>query len=137
MSDKEIKIAPNTSQVVRVCPDKDIVCGDSPARWCATCPKAKAAPSTSPEPVAKFVSDGDCGHVQLLAHTGDPLVDGQELFAAPSTRPEITDEDWLAYLLRNATKSVLSVAAFESGGVWKLRSDANELRKLVEAANKG
>lgn len=30
--------------VVYVCPDKDIVCGDAPARWCATCPKR--APTT-------------------------------------------------------------------------------------------
>ena len=49
MSDKEIKIAPNTSQVVRVCPDKDIVCGDNSRYWCNSCPKhIVAAPSTSP-----------------------------------------------------------------------------------------
>lgn len=28
----------NAEAVVRVCPTKDIVCGDRPANWCETCP---------------------------------------------------------------------------------------------------
>jgi hypothetical protein len=32
-------------EVTHVCPAKDIVCGDKPANWCATCPKKHVAPA--------------------------------------------------------------------------------------------
>lgn len=35
------------------------------------------------EPVARFVTDDGVGHVDLMAHQGAPLADGQLLFAAP------------------------------------------------------
>lgn len=57
----------------------------------------------------------------------------------PSPQP-LTDDQWLDYLLKNATKGVLHIAAYhgesmQSAGRWVLRHDANELRKLVEAAH--
>lgn len=38
--------------------------------------------------VAMFVSDNDCGHVDLLVHQGEELIDGQLLYAAPPSAAE-------------------------------------------------
>jgi hypothetical protein len=55
-------------------------------------------------------------------------------------RGPLTDAQWLEYLLKHASCSVLSVAAFQSNSIqsagrWALRHDANELRKLAESAH--
>lgn len=64
------------------------------------------------------------------------------VYAAAGAAPAkpLTDEQWLEYLLRHADKSVLHVAAIVGGsiqnqGKWVLQADANNLRKLVEAAH--
>ena len=53
----------------------------------------------------------------------------------------LTDSEWLEYILRNGSKSDVHIATYEgvattgaSGMVIRLRHDANNLRKLVEAA---
>lgn len=35
------------------------------------------------EPVGRFVSDDDCGYIDLVPHQGQPMVDGQPVYAAP------------------------------------------------------
>ena len=44
-------VVPGATVAVHVCPEKDIVCGDRPDRWCATCPKAAPPASALAEPV--------------------------------------------------------------------------------------
>lgn len=44
------------SDAVHVCPSKDIVCGDKPANWCATCPKRTAQAAQSEPPSGAFLS---------------------------------------------------------------------------------
>jgi hypothetical protein len=58
----------------------------------------------------------------------------------PAKREPLTDEQWLAYLLKHGGVDVIHVAAFtgqtiQSQGKWCLTEVANNLRKLVEAAH--
>lgn len=59
--------------------------------------------------------------------------------AAPAMVP-LTDAEWLEYLLKHADLPTLDLAAFrgesiQSRGLWVLRVQANDLRKLVERAH--
>ena len=56
-------------------------------------------------------------------------------------RTPLTDSEWLEYILRNGSKSDVHIATYEGvattgthGMVIRLQHDANNLRKLVEAA---
>lgn len=51
-----------------------------------------------------------------------------------TTQQILTDGEWLDYLLKHADAATLHVAAYEYEGRLRLRTDANNLRKLAEAA---
>jgi hypothetical protein len=85
-----------------------------------------------------FLACAGCGCNEFhKAYTTPPNV-ATPLAAQPAV--PLTDEQWLDYLLKNASVSVVSIAAFigeslQTRGRWVLRKDANDLRKLVEAAH--
>ena len=77
-------------------------------------------------------------HAEIARLTAE----NEALLASQSkTRTSLTDSEWLGYILRNGSKSDVHIATYEGvattgahGMVIRLQHDANNLRKLVEAA---
>ena len=80
----------------------------------------------------------DRQHAEIARLTAE----NEALLASQSkTRTSLTDSEWLGYILRNGSKSDVHIATYEGvattgahGMVIRLQHDANNLRKLVEAA---
>ena len=108
----------------------------------------------SGEVVAWQASDGGHSFISHRTHTTNP--DYRAVYTIPlcvaTPQPEpapvaatsamvpLTDDAWLEYLLKHADLSTLDLAAFrgesiQSRGLWVLRVQSNDLRKLVERAH--
>jgi hypothetical protein len=62
-------------------------------------------------PVGRFVSDGDCGYLELVPHQGPPLAGGQYVFAGPQVQAPLTDAQILQ-AIRNAPKMPTNYAGW-------------------------
>lgn len=87
-------------------------------RWCEEV-QAKLDELQRQEPVGRFVSDDDCGHIDLVPHQGQPMVDGQAVYAAPKALEPLT---------RDAVKVICSEAGYTRASAQEKADFINGLR---------